>query len=108
MVVMITIILMTATKYGDEDLIVSHVGWLPRVGFDRLAQVEDRVAGHVQQDLRMIPMMKMVPISTSYNGDEDRYDDSDNGVDQCDAFDDEEHHLVGLDQQFGVIDHGQA
>ena len=42
------------------------------------------------------------------NDDEDRDDDSDNGVDQCDAFDDEEHHLVSLDQQLGVIDHGQA
>ena len=64
MVVMITIILMTATKYGDEDLIVSHVSWLPRVDFDRLAQVGDRIAGHVQQDLRMIPMMKVVLVMT--------------------------------------------
>ena len=38
--------------YDDLNLIVSHVGRMPCVDFDCLAQVGDRVAGHVQRDLR--------------------------------------------------------
>ena len=54
-----------ASKYDGDDhdnlnLIVSHVGRMPCVDFDSLAQVRDRVAGHVQRDLRMITMMKKV------------------------------------------------
>ena len=46
-----------ASKYDGDDhddlnLIVSHVGRMPCVDFDSLAQVRDRVAGHVQRDLR--------------------------------------------------------
>ena len=54
-----------ASKYDGDDhddlnLIVSHVGRMPCVDFDSLAQVRDRVAGHVQRDLRMITMKKKV------------------------------------------------
>ena len=54
-----------ASKYDGDDhddlnLIVSHVGRMPCVDFDSLAQVRDRVAGHVQRDLRMMTMMKMM------------------------------------------------
>ena len=39
---------------------MSHVGRMLCVDFDRLAQVIDRVAGHVQRDLRMMKMKNMI------------------------------------------------
>ena len=54
-----------ASKFDGDDydllnLVVSHVGRMLCVDFDRLAQVIDRVAGHVQRDLRMMKIKNMI------------------------------------------------
>ena len=46
--------------YDDLNLIVSHVGRISCVDFDCFAQVEDRIASHVQRDLMMIAMMLLM------------------------------------------------
>ena len=76
---------------------MSHVGRIPCVDFDRFAQVEDRIASHVQRDLMMIAMIY------AFNDDEDQNDAFDD-----EALDDEEHHFLGLDKGLGVVDNGQA
>ena len=57
--------MMIASKFDGDDhddlnLIVSHVGRMPCVDFDRFAQVGDRIASHVQRDLMMTAMMLLM------------------------------------------------
>ena len=63
--------MMIASKFDGDDhddlnLIVSHVGRISCVDFDCFAQVEDRIASHVQRDLMMIAMMLLISESCDF------------------------------------------